>query len=132
MVSFKVNVSDPANGKSVQVSVEGHHANALVGKKIGEEIDGLFVKLPGYKLKVTGGSDKDGFVMRKDMPGIGRRRVLLTRSTGMKRTKPGLRRRLTVRGDTVSLDVVQINMVVTKAGPKPITEVVASEGEKKA
>jgi len=130
MVSFKVNVSDPANGKSVQVAVEGHHANALVGKKIGEEIDGLFVKLPGYKLKVTGGSDKDGFVMRKDLPGIGRRRILLTWSTGMKRPKAGLRKRTTVRGDTVSLDIVQINMAVTKPGPKPITEIV--EGEKKA
>jgi len=78
MPEFKVVVSD--GSESCQVEVKGHHANSLVGKKIGDEVDGIFVSLPGYKLKITGGSDKDGFVMRRDIPGISRRRILITKS----------------------------------------------------
>ena len=131
MAEFKVNVSNPADGKSYQVNVSGHHANSLVGKKIGDEIDGLFVSLPGYKLQVTGGSDKDGFVMRRDLDGIQRKKVLISTSTGFQPKKAGLRRRKTVRGNTISLDVVQVNMRVTKAGSKPIDDMLAEKGEKK-
>lgn len=125
MAEFKVNVSDPEDGKSYPVEVTGHHANSLVGKKIGDEIDGLFVSLPGYKLKVTGGSDKDGFVMRRDLDGIQRRRILVSKSTGFRPKKKGLRRRKTVRGNTISLDVVQLNMSVTKRGGKPVADILA-------
>ncbi len=125
MAEFKVNVSDPGDGKSYQVDVSGHHANSLVGKKIGDEIDGLFVSLPGYKLKITGGSDKDGFVMRRDLDGIQRRRILISKSTGFRPKHKGLRRRKTVRGSTVSLDVVQLNLAVTKRGGKPVADMLA-------
>lgn len=130
MAEFKVNVSN-ADGKSYAVNVSGHHANSLVGKKIGDEVDGLFVSLPGYKLKITGGSDKDGFVMRRDLDGILRKRILISTSTGFRPKKAGLRRRKTVRGNTVSLDVLQINMAVTKAGSKPISAILAEQGDKK-
>lgn len=127
MAEFKVNVSNPEDGKSYQVDVSGHHANSLVGKKIGEEVDGLFVSLPGYKLQITGGSDKDGFIMRRDLEGIQRKKILISYSTGFKPSKAGLRRRKTVRGHTVSLDVVQLNMKVTKAGSKPIDAILADQ-----
>ena len=82
MVEFKVVVNDIKNGKSHQVVVTGHHANSLIGKKIGDEVDGIFVQLPGYKLTLTGGTDKNGFPMRKDLPGMSRRRLLLSKSIG--------------------------------------------------
>ncbi len=78
MVEFKVVVNDTKSGKSYQVPVSGHHANSLIGKKIGDEVDGIFISLPGYKLQITGGTDKDGFAMRKDLPGMVRRRLLLS------------------------------------------------------
>lgn len=131
MAEFKVNVSNPGDGKSYSVSVTGHHANSLVGKRIGDEIDGLFVSLPGYKLKISGGADKDGFVMRRDLDGIQRKKILISTSTGFRPQKAGLRRRKTVRGNTISLDVMQINMIVTKAGGKPIGDILAESGEKK-
>jgi len=59
MVEFKVVVNDVKNGKSYQIPVSGAHANSLIGKKIGEEVDGIFVSLPGYKLQITGGTDKE-------------------------------------------------------------------------
>lgn len=57
MVEFEVVISDPKNGKSYQTKVEGHHANSLIGKRINDEVDGIFVNLPGYKLRISGGSD---------------------------------------------------------------------------
>lgn len=128
MPEFKVVVSD--GSESHQIEVKGHHANSLVGKKIGDEVDGIFVSLPGYKLKITGGSDKDGFIMRKDIPGISRRKILITKSTGFRPKDRGVRRRKTVCGNTVGLNTLQVNMKVIKKGVKPIGDLLkATEGK---
>jgi len=135
MVEFKVVVNDTKNGKSHQVQVSGHHANSLIGKKIGDEVDGIFISLPGYKLEITGGTDKDGFAMREDLPGMGRRRLLLSKSHGFNPTKKGLRRKKSVKGNTINQDIVQINMKVMKYSSKPIDQLITvekkDEGEKK-
>ncbi|HXZ23384.1 MAG TPA: 30S ribosomal protein S6e [Methanomassiliicoccales archaeon] len=131
MVEFKAVINDGKNGKSVQVSVTGHHANSLIGKKIGDVVDGIFVGLPGYKLTITGGSDKDGYPMRKDIPGVKRRKILLTRGTGFSSTEPGLRKRKSIRGNTISPETVQLNMKVTTSGSKPMEELIKPEEKKK-
>jgi small subunit ribosomal protein S6e len=120
MVDFKVVVNDTKKGKSHQVQVSGHHANSLIGKKIGDEVDGIFISLPGYKLQITGGTDKDGFTMRADLPGMGRRRLLLSKSKGFNAIEGGMRKKKSVRGNTVNQDIVQINMKVTKYSTRPI------------
>lgn len=127
MVEFKVVVNDIKNGKSYQVSVSGHHANSLIGKKIGDEVDGIFILLPGYKLKVTGGTDKNGFAMRSDFPGVGRRRILLSKSQGFRPKESGLRKKKSVKGNTINQDIVQINMKVTKYSSKPIEKLISVE-----
>ena len=101
MVDFKVIVNDTKNGKSHQVQVSGHHANSLIGKKIGDEVDGIFISLPGYKLQITGGTDKDGFSMRTDLPGMGRRRLLLSKSKSFNAAEGGMRKKKSVRGNTI-------------------------------
>lgn len=131
MAEFKCVVNDPKDGKSYQVEVKGHHANALVGKKVGDEIDGLFVKLPGYKVKITGGSDKEGFPMRPDLPGIARRKFLVAEGFGFHPDRAGKRRRKSLRGNTVTLDIIQVNLAVTKHGAKPIPDMIA-EADKAA
>ena len=120
MVEFKVVVNDTKNGKSHQVQVSGHHANSLIGKKIGDEVDGIFISLPGYKLQITGGTDKDGFSMRADLPGMGRRKLLLSEGKSFKALEGGMRKKKSVRGNTISQDIVQINMKVTKHSSRPI------------
>jgi small subunit ribosomal protein S6e len=50
MVEFKAVINDGKDGKSYQVPVTGHHANSLIGKKIGDVVDGIFVGLPGRSL----------------------------------------------------------------------------------
>ena len=135
MVDFKVVVNDTKKGKSHQVQVSGHHANSLIGKKIDDEVDGIFISLPGYKLQITGGTDKDGFAMRRDVPGVGRRRLLLSKSQGFKPKEKGIRKKKSVKGNTINQDIVQINMKVVKYSSKPIEKLVniekKDEGEKK-
>ncbi|MCK4348182.1 MAG: 30S ribosomal protein S6e, partial [Thermoplasmatales archaeon] len=98
-----------------------------IGKKIGDEVDGIFISLPGYKLKVTGGTDKNGFAMRSDFPGVGRRRILLSKSQGFRPKESGLRKKKSVKGNTINQDIVQINMKVTKYSSKPIEKLVSVE-----
>ena len=122
MVDFKTIVNDVKTGKSYNVAVSGHHANSLIGKNIGEVVDGIFVGLPGYKLKITGGSDGNGTPMRKDLPGGSRRKLLLTDGLGFRKTRDGERRRVAVRGATITADIVQINMAIAEYGPKSVEE----------
>ena len=125
MVDFKVVVSDPKDGKSYQVTVTGQHANVLVRKKIGDEIDGMFLGLPGYKVKITGGSDKEGYPMRPEVSGSTRKKLLVAESIGYHPTDyPGKREKVSMRGGEISPEIVQINTKVLTHGPKPIAELV--------
>ncbi len=110
--------------------MKGHHANSLIGKRIGDEVDGIFVSLPGYKLVVTGGSDKDGFPMRKDVPGPRRRKVLISEGVGFHPKDKGVRKRKTLRGNTISPDTVQVNMKITVHGSKSIEDLLKEEESK--
>ena len=123
MASFKIVINDPSDGRSYNFEVTGHHAQNILGKKIGDEVDGINVNLPGYKLKVMGGTDDSGFPMRRDFDGSARRRLMLTESTGFHPINaPGKRMRKSVRGNTISDRIVQVNMKVVKAGSKPVGE----------
>lgn len=127
MVEFKAVIADVKNGKSYQTMVSGQHANRLMGMKIGDEFDGLFVSLPGYKLKITGGSDKDGYPMRGDLPGQQRKKIVLSGGVGFHPKMDGQRRRKYVRGNTISADIVQINLTVTSYGPRQIEDQLKQE-----
>ncbi len=129
MVDFKVSISDD-DGKAYKAEVSGHHANTLLGKKIGDSIDGIFVNLPGYKLEITGGMDKDGFPMRRDLPGPQRKALLVSESTGFRPKENGVRARKKMRGNTISQDISVINMKVVKKGSRPIPDVMKSKEEK--
>lgn len=122
MAEFKAVIADPKSGLTHKRDITGHYANALVGKKIGEDVDGLYVGLPGYKLQITGGSDKDGFPMRRDLPGPRRKRLILSGGTGFHPTRPGVRKKKTVRGNAVSPDILQLNMKIVQRGPKSIED----------
>ena len=133
MVDFKAIVNDVKTGKSYNVTVSGHHANSLIGKNIGEVVDGIFVGLPGYKMKITGGSDGNGTPMRSDLPGTKRVKLLLSDSKGFHEKYPGQRRRVAIHGCAISEKIVQINMAVAEYGPKSIEECLnPAEGEASA
>ncbi len=121
MLAFRLVISE--DDKSYQIEVEGDQAKSLVGYKIGDEFDGSIVGLKGYKLKITGGSDKNGFPMKKDIEGPRRIRSLLSGGVGFKPKIRGQRRRKTLRGNTISEDIVQINTIITKKGEGNIEEI---------
>ncbi|MDD1767275.1 MAG: 30S ribosomal protein S6e [Methanomassiliicoccales archaeon] len=130
MVEFKAVINDVKSGKSYQVAVTGHHANSLIGRKIGDVVDGIFVGLPGYKLMITGGSDKDGFPMRRDLPGPRRSKILMSKGVGFNTAEKGLRAKKMVRGNTISPETVQINMKVKAQGSKSIEDLMKKEETK--
>jgi small subunit ribosomal protein S6e len=129
MADFKVIVNDVKTGKSYNVAVSGYHAKSLTGKKIGEVVDGIFVNLPGYKLKITGGSDNTGTPMRGDMPGPKRRTLLMSDGFSFHEKYPGERKRVAVRGNEIGEKIVQINMAVAEYGPKSIEETLAAASQ---
>jgi len=111
MAKFKVIVSDP-DGTSQSIELEETQAVPLIGRKLGEVIDGAAVKLSGYKLKITGGSDKDGFPMRPNIHGGVRVGAILSEGVGFHSSQKGERKRKTLRGNVITDAIVQINMKV--------------------
>lgn len=118
MAKFKVIISDPETAKSRSIEVEGPQANPLMGRKLGEVIDGSAVKMGGHKLKITGGSDKDGFPMRPSIHGGVRIGIILSKGVGFHPSKKGERQRKTLRGNVITEDIVQINMKITEKPKK--------------
>jgi small subunit ribosomal protein S6e len=124
-LAFKLIISQ--GEKSHQMEVEAAESKKLVGMKIGAEFDAATIGLKGYTLRITGGSDKNGFPMKKDVEGPRRIKSLLSGGVGFKPQRKGQRRRKTVRGNTVSDDIVQINTIVVKKGSKSIEDLLTSE-----
>ncbi len=112
MAKFQLIVSDPKSKTSKAASLEGTKAQALVGKSIGEEIDGKLLGLGNVRLKITGGTDKDGVPMRFDIQGAARKRAILSGGVGFRPEEDGERQRKLVRGRTISEDTLQVNSVV--------------------
>ena len=147
-----VNDTDSANnGSSYNMTVSGNNLSQFLGKKIGDVVDGIFVgegeqTLAGYKLEITGGSDKTGTPMRSDLSGGNRQSILVTASTGFKghnlvhkakkgekkrfRYKPdGMRKRRYFRGNTVTQDTRQINLKVVEAANKSLADILGASSE---
>jgi small subunit ribosomal protein S6e len=126
MAKFKVIVSDPQTGTSKVVELEEAHATPLIGRKLGETLDGAVVNLPAHKVQILGGSDKDGVPMRSDVHGGGRRAVVLSGGAGFSPKKKGERRRKTVRGSIITDEIVQVNIKIVE---RPVSSVKAPEAK---
>jgi small subunit ribosomal protein S6e len=96
--------------------LEEARAVPLIGRRIGETIDGAVVGMPAHKLLIRGGSDTDGVPMRPNVHGGGRRKVILSGGAGFNSKRKGERKRKTVRGDIITDEIIQIN---TKIVEKP-------------
>ena len=101
--------------------------NEIIDKKIGDEIDGSVISdvFAGYKFKITGGFDKDGFAMKNGILAQGKKKVLLTKGSSLFRFRKGYHRtgiriRRLVRGCIVSHDIKNLHLKIIKKGPKEI------------
>ena len=126
MGKIVLDISDPRTGKAYHLELaEGDpKRNALLRKRIGDEVAGEILGLKGYTLKITGGSDTAGFPMRPDIPGPGRKRILTSKGPGYRPRRRGERRRVTVRGNEISEDTAQVNLKVIEYGEEPLESLI--------
>jgi len=112
-IIFKVVVSDPKTGRSIQVQTKDE---SLVGKKIGDIIDGSIVNLDGYKLRITGGSGFEGATMVNYVEGMNKKYVWYNENKKVRVKKM-------VRGNTISPEIVQINTKIEEYGNKDFNQI---------
>ncbi|MCX8158533.1 MAG: eS6 family ribosomal protein [Candidatus Diapherotrites archaeon] len=110
-------ISDPK--KRIAYPSKIDNIEIFLGKKIGDEVDLTPIGVNGYVVKITGGSDKDGFPMKPDLRGTVRRKILITIDK-----KKGKKIKITKRGNVVDRDIAQLNLKIVKWGEKPIEEMI--------
>jgi len=127
---MQIVVSDSKTGKAYKIEGKDAEASALfLGKRIGETVDADILGLSGYVLEIMGGSDKEGIPMRRDVTGSVRKRILISSLPGYRPKEKGKRRRKSVRGNEISTEISQINLVVKEYGRKPLEEFMAKPKE---
>ncbi len=130
MVDIKLVIGNPKTGKCFQQEIKDDVSKSFMNKKLGNSIKGEFLDYTGYTFEITGGSDKSGFPMRRDVEGQMKKRILAVKGVGLKsktsKTKKGkltfkgIRQRKTVAGNTIGPQTSQINLKITKEGSKKI------------
>lgn len=126
MTEFKL-VLSTKNGKSFQKEVKSPEADFLLERRIGETVKGDDLGFLGYEFKITGGSDKCGFPMRKGIQQP-RKKILIGEGVGFsgkkrdKKTQKGLVKRRTVCGELVTKIIRQVNLQVLKEGSQKLGE----------
>jgi small subunit ribosomal protein S6e len=108
-------VSNPADGTSQRVEIDDQQLRALYGTRIGQVVEGTVADMQGYRIKLTGGTDKDGIPMRPDVHGSAKARVVLSGGVGFKPKDKGEKKRKVVRGNTVNPEIAFLNFIVVEA-----------------
>ena len=131
---MKIVIADQKSGKSYGLEVPKDRESSLLGKKIGDKMEGGAFGAEGYELQISGGSDLAGFPMRSDVSGPRRAGVILSSGPGFRTSGKGTREKRNVRGNIISDQIVQVNTKVVTAGSKPLEEIfpkAAAGAEKK-
>ncbi len=118
---MKIVFSDPKTGRSVNMELDADRSAMFMNARINDVVDASALGMGGYKLKITGGSDKSGFPMDASIAGSGKTKVL--RRISMTGRNKGQYERKTVRGSTISSDTELVNAVVVEYGEKPAGEI---------
>ena len=116
MAKVKIIISDPKTGKTYQKELKEKKDKLLVNYKIGSVFDAGVIDFPAYKFEITGGTDQNGFPMRKGFAGTERKRILISKGQGVRKTQNNVRHRKMVVGSTISDNIAQINCKITKYG----------------
>jgi len=124
---MKLLIASPSTGAVKTVDIEDdilRKAN-LGDYRMGQEVDGhIFGEaFQGYRFRISGGQDKEGFPMKQGVMTAARVRLLLVPGTlGFQkwRARSGERKRRSVRGCILGNDLAQISLVIVKKGQKEI------------
>lgn len=134
-MSYKIDIAvreGKDKGRTFHIESE---SQAFVGMKIGDAVNGKEIKpeLAGYEFTITGASDKAGFPALQQIEGTTQKRVLLGYGRGMRHKRPdGIRLRKRVHGNTISGDIVQINLAMKKQGARLLSEIFGKTEEKES
>ncbi|MFH0885387.1 MAG: 30S ribosomal protein S6e [Candidatus Micrarchaeota archaeon] len=115
-------VISESSGKSYQFELPKDKEAGIIGKKLGDELDGNLVGAAGYTLTLTGGSDGSGFPMRVEVHGSAKKQILMSDGVGFNAKEDGARRRKHIRGNTFSAEIVQVNCKVKAPGSTPLEQ----------
>jgi len=107
------------SGKTFQKELSSEEAESLYNRVLGEELNGEMFGYSGVTFTISGGSDSQGFPMRKDLTGTKRKSILIGKSTGFNgklrgKRFGGLRIKKTIAGNTIYEKTHQLNLKVTK------------------
>ena len=127
MAEIKCTINNPQDGKSYTKVIE---TNPFLQKRIGDTVSGNALGYEEYELLITGGSDIAGFPMRPDVSGAGRKKIFSTKGIGLHLTRKGLKTRKTIVCNTMTTEIVQINLKVLKEGKPSLAEIFAPKEEK--
>jgi len=121
---MKLNISFPANGSQKIIDVEEERKlRGFMDRRMGQEVTGdtLGDEFKGYIFRITGGNDKQGFPMKQGVMSPGRVRLLL--ATGHSCYRPrrtGERKRKSVRGCIVGMDLAVLALTIVKQGEQDL------------
>ncbi len=118
-MKFIVAFRDNGLHKAYKIDDE-HKWGHVVDLKIGSEFDGekvLGEAYKGYVLRVTGGTDENGFPMKNGVLRKTRARLLIPpRTCGLRSGREGERKRRSVRGCIIDRDIGAVHCAVVSKG----------------
>lgn len=119
-----LNNSYPAQGTQKLIEIEDERLlRVFMEKRMGQEVPGDSVgpEFAGYIFKITGGNDKQGFPMKQGVMHPTRVRLLLSAGHSCYRPRrTGERKRKSVRGCIVGMDLAVLSLTVIKQGEADI------------
>ncbi|CZT17387.1 probable 40s ribosomal protein S6.e, cytosolic [Ramularia collo-cygni] len=121
---MKLNISFPANGTQKLIDIEDEKKlRVFMDRRMGHEVPGDSVgdEFKGYIFKITGGNDKQGFPMKQGVMHPTRVRLLLADGHSCYRPRrTGERKRKSVRGCIVAMDLSVLALSIVKQGDADI------------
>jgi small subunit ribosomal protein S6e len=123
---MKFVVSCRDNGLSKGYKVEEEHKwGQVIDMKVGNEMDGekiLGEAYKGYTLRISGGTDENGFPMKNGVLKKGRAKLLIPPGTcGLRFGRTGERKRRSVRGCIIDRDIGCVHLTIVTKGATEIT-----------
>merc|ERR1711970_1236973 len=123
-VAMKLNISYPETGaqKSIEID-DDKKLLPFFDKRISQEValDSLGDEFRGYRARISGGNDKQGFPMMQGVLTPERVRLLLRKgSKCYRQRRTGEMKRKSVRGCIVSQDLSVLNLVLVKKGEQEL------------
>jgi len=121
---MKLNISFPSNGSQKLVDIEDERKlRVFMDRRMGHEVQGDSIgdEFKGYIFKITGGNDKQGFPMKQGVMHPTRVRLLLADGHSCYRARrTGERKRKSVRGCIVGMDLSVLALSIVKQGDADI------------